>query len=121
MTALRKACGLMSEGFQEACLDVEVVVQTTLAEATAHDLVFAAKAAKDLDLWTSALQPLFDTDAVPEAKMETRRAHARSTRQVISDRILARSREVAKDKFPDRGPVQMALLQSFAKVEERCM
>ena len=26
MTALRKACGLMSEGFQEACLDVKVVV-----------------------------------------------------------------------------------------------
>ena len=26
MTALRKACGLMSEGFWEACLDVEVVV-----------------------------------------------------------------------------------------------
>ena len=71
MTALRKACGLMSEGFQEACLDVEVVVQTMLAEATAHNRAFATKAAKDLDLWTSALQPLFDTDAVPEAEMET--------------------------------------------------
>ena len=67
MTALRKACGLMLEGFREACLDVEVVVQTTLAEATAHDWAFATK---DLDLWTSALQPLFDTDAVPEAEME---------------------------------------------------
>ena len=70
MTTLRKACGLMSEGFWEACLDVEVVVQTMLAEATAHDRAFAAKAAKDLDLWTSALQPLFDTNAVPEAEME---------------------------------------------------
>ena len=121
MTALRKACGLMSEGFQEVCLDVEVVVQTTLAEATAHDWAFAAKAAKDLDLWSSALQPLFDTDAVLEAKMETRCAHARSTGQVISDQILARSREVAKDKFPDGGPIQTALLPSFAKVEEQCM
>ena len=53
--------------------------------------------------------------------METRCAHAQSTRQVVSDRILARSKEVAKDKFPDGGPVQMALLRSFAKVEERCM
>ena len=64
MTTLRKACGLMLEGFQEACLDVEVVVQKTLAEAMAHDRAFATKATKDLDLWTSALQPLFDTDAV---------------------------------------------------------
>ena len=60
----------MSEGFREACLDVEVVVQMTLVEATAHNRAFAAKAAKDLDLWTSALQLLFDTDAVPEAEME---------------------------------------------------
>ena len=70
MTALRKACGLMSEGFREACLDVEVVVQKTLAEVMAHDQAFAAKAVKDLDLWTSALQPLFDTDTVMEAEME---------------------------------------------------
>ena len=121
MTALRKACGLMSEGFREACLDVEVMVQTTLVEATAHNRAFVAKAAKDLDLWTSALQPLFDADAVPEAKMEIRCAHARSTGQVVSDWILAQSREVAKDKFPNGGPVRMALLQFFAKVEERCM
>ena len=64
MTGLRQACGLMTEGFQEVCLGVEVVVQKTLQEATAHDQAFTAKAAKDLDLWTSALQPLFDTDNV---------------------------------------------------------
>ena len=92
-----------------------------LAEATAHNWAFAAKATKDLDLWTSALQLLFDTDAVTEAKMEIRCAHARSTGQVVSDWILVQSREVAKDKFPDGGPVQTALLQSFAKMEERCM
>ena len=40
---------------------------------------------------------------------------------MVSDRILAWSREVAKDKFPDGGPVRTALLQSFAKVEEWCM
>ena len=78
MTTLRKACGLMSEGFWEACLDVEVVVQMMLAEATAHDRAFATKATKDLYLWTSALQPLFNTDAVMEAKMEIRCAHARN-------------------------------------------
>ena len=121
MTTLRKACGLMLEGFREVCLDVKVVVQMMLAEATSHDQAFAAKAAQDLDLWTSALQPLFDTDAVSEAEMETRRAHARVMGQVISDRILAQSREVAKEKFPDGGPIQVALLQSVANVEERCM
>ena len=93
----------------------------TLVEATSQDRAFAAKAAKDLDLWTSALLPLFNTDAVPEAKMETRRAHAQVTGQVVSDWILAQSREVAKDKFPDGGPVRTALFQSFAKVEEWCM
>ena len=71
MTALRKACGLMLEGFQKVCLDVEVVVQTMLVEAMSHDRAFAAKAAKDLDLWTSALHPLFNADAVPEVEMET--------------------------------------------------
>ena len=90
MTGLRKACGLMSEGFQQACLDVEVVVQKTIEEATAHEWAFTAKAAKDLDLWTSALQQLFDTDEVTEADMETQRAHAWHTRQVVSDRIPAR-------------------------------
>ena len=120
MTSLRKACGLMSEGFQQACLDVEVVVQKTLLEATAHDRAFTTKTAKDLDLWTSALQPLFNTNEVTEANMETQRAHARHTGQVVSDRILSRSREVAQNQFPDRGPFRAALLQSFTRVEEQC-
>ena len=47
MTGLRQACGLMTQGFQEMCLGVEVVVQKTLLEATTHDRAFAAK---DLDL-----------------------------------------------------------------------
>ena len=93
----------------------------TLVEAMAHDRAFATKAAKDLDLWTSALQLLFNTNAVMEAEMEIRCAHARSTGQVVSDRILVQSREVAKDKFLDGGPIRTALLKSFAKVEERCM
>ena len=55
MTGLREACGLMFQGFQEACLGVEVVVQKTILEATAQDRAFTAKAAKGLDLWTAAL------------------------------------------------------------------
>ena len=70
ITGLRQACGIMMEGFWEACLGVEVVVHKTLLEATAHDWAFTAKAAQDLDLWTSALQPLFDNDDVSEADME---------------------------------------------------
>ena len=103
MTGLRQACGLMMEGFQEACLGVEVVVQKTLQEATAHDQAFTAKAARDLDLWTSALQPLFDTGNISEADMEARRAHARETRQVVSDQILGRSRQATQRQLPDGG------------------
>ena len=44
MTGLREACRLMTEGFQQVCLDVEVVVQKTIQEATAHDQAFTAKA-----------------------------------------------------------------------------
>ena len=118
MTRLRKPCGLMTEGFRQACLDVEVVVQKIIEEVTAHDRAFTAKVAKDLDLLTSALQPLFDTDEVLEADMETRQAHTWHTGQVVSDRILGQSREVAQNQFPDGGLVQVALLQSFAWVEK---
>ena len=72
MTGLREACGLMFQGFQVACLGVEVVVQKTLLEVTAQDRALTAKAAKDLDLWTSALQPLFDTNSISEADIEAR-------------------------------------------------
>ena len=37
--------------------------------------------------------------------METRRAHAQHTRQVVSDWILSRSREVAQIQHQDGGPV----------------
>ena len=59
MTGLWEACGLMSQGFQEACLSIEVVVQKTILEATAQDRAFTAKATKDLDLWTAALSATF--------------------------------------------------------------
>ena len=98
MTGLRQACGSMTEGFEQVCLDVEVIVQKTTEEATAHDRAFTAKAAKDLDLWILALQPLFD-----------------------NDRILGRSREAAQNQLQDGGPVQVALLQSLAQVEAQCV
>ena len=69
MTGLRQACGIMMEGFWEACLGIEVVVQKALLEATAHDRAFTAKATQDMDSWTSALQPLFDNDDISEADM----------------------------------------------------
>ena len=102
------------------CLGVEVVVQKTLLEATAHDRAFAAKATKDLDLWTAALKPLFNTDDVSEANMEAQRAHARHTGQVISGQILGRSRQATKDQLQEGGPVQKSLLKSFAWVEVQC-
>ena len=120
MLGLRQACGLMMEGFQEACLGIEVVVQRTLLEATAHDWAFTAKATQDLDLWTSALQPLFDNDNISEADMEARWAHAWETGQVVSDRILAWSRQATQNHLPNGGPVQAALLESFARVEAQC-
>ena len=120
MTGLRQACGIMMEGFWEACLGIEVVVQKTLQEATAHDRAFTAKATQDLDLWTSALQPLFDTDDVSEADMEAQRAHARETGQVVSDQILGRSQQATQSHLPDGGPVWAALLESFAQVEVQC-
>ena len=50
MTRLRQTCGLMTQGFEEVCLGVEVVVQKMLLEATATDRAFTTKAAKDLNL-----------------------------------------------------------------------
>ena len=114
MTGLRQACGIMMEGFREACLGIEVVVQRTLLEATAHDWAFTAKAAQDLDLWTSALQPLFDNDDISEADMEAQLAHARETRQVVSDCILGQSQQATQSHLLDGGPVWAALLESFA-------
>ena len=70
MARLKEACGLMTDGFQQACLDVEVVVWKMIEDATAHNRAFTTKAAQDLDLWTSALQPIFDTDRVTDADME---------------------------------------------------
>ena len=125
MTRLRQPCVIMMEGFWEACLGIEVVVQKALLEVTAHDRAFTAK---DLDLWTSALQPLFDNDDVSEANMEAQRAHAQETGSwtpdggpVISDRILGRSRQATQQKLPDGGPVQAALLELFAWVEAQCV
>ena len=116
MTGLRQAFGIMMEGFWEACLGVEVVVQKTILEATAHDWAFATKAAQDLDLWTSALQPLFNNDEVSEADMKAGRAHAQETGQVISDQILGQSQQATQQKLPEGGPVRGALLESFAQV-----
>ena len=50
MKGLKEACRLMTAGFQQACLDVEEIVQKTLEEAMEQNWVFIATAAQDLDL-----------------------------------------------------------------------
>ena len=71
MEGLKVACGLMTEGLQQACLDVEVIVQKMLEDTTAHDWVFTKKAAQDLDLWTTVLQPVLHSDRASATEMET--------------------------------------------------
>ena len=57
---LKEVCSLMMTTFQHACLDVEVIVQKTLEEATWLNCDFTMAAAKDLDKWAAALQPVVD-------------------------------------------------------------
>ena len=44
MEGLKIACGLMTGGFQDACVDVEQVVRMTVEEATAQNREFMEKA-----------------------------------------------------------------------------
>ena len=68
----------MTEGFQKACLDVEVVVQKMLQDDTTHDWAFSEKDAQDLDLWTAALLLVLENNEVPAAEREKRWDHAHS-------------------------------------------
>ena len=112
IAGLREACGLMTEGFQQVCLDVEVVVRKMIEDAVSDD---RAKAAQDL-----ALRPIFDSDGVSETDMMNWVAYAWKTGQMISDRILGHSREVAQTQLDDGGPVQSTLLQSSTQVWKMC-
>ena len=76
MEGLKEACRLMTEGFEQACLDMEVVEQKTIEDAMANDRAFTVKTAQDLNLWTAALQLVLDSDGMSGAEMETRRNHA---------------------------------------------
>ena len=91
MAGLKEAFRLMTEGFQQACLDVEVVVRKTVEDVTAHNRALTAKAAQDLDLQTSALHPIFDSDGVSKADMMAQITYAWKTRQMVSNRILGHS------------------------------
>ena len=64
MMGLKITCSLMTGEFQQACLDVEHMVQKTLEEATAHNQAFTQVAAEDLDLWTAALRPVLESTGV---------------------------------------------------------
>ena len=52
--------------------------------------------------------------------MEARQKHTRQTTQVISDRILGHSCQMAKSHLSNRGPVWAVLTESFAQVETQC-
>ena len=71
MEGLKVACRLMTKGFQQACLDMEVVVQKTLEDNMALDQAFTEKATQDLNLWAAALWPVLDSDRVSATEMET--------------------------------------------------
>ena len=60
MEGLKEVCGMMTTGFQRACLDIEAIVQKTLEEATQLNRDFTVAAAQDLDKWTAALWPVLD-------------------------------------------------------------
>ena len=55
MEGLKITCELMNKGFQQACLDVEYLMQKTMEEATAQDWAFTQTTTENLDLWTTAL------------------------------------------------------------------
>ena len=80
---------------------MEVVVQKMLGDATAHNRMFTAKAAQDLDLWTASLWPVLDSEGVPAAEMEKWQNYAQETRQMISDWILSHSQEAVKTDLKD--------------------
>ena len=120
MEGLKEVCGLMTAGFQHACLDMEAIVQKTLEEATQLNRDFTATAAQDLNLWTAALQPVLDSAGVPAANMEVRQRHARQTGQEISDRILSHPSQMTGSQPGQEGLVRTALLESFTLVDMQC-
>ena len=76
---LKEVCGMMTTGFQRACLDVEAIVQKTLQEATQLNRDFTVAAAQDLDKWAAALRPVLDNAGVSDSYMEARQRHTRQT------------------------------------------
>ena len=103
MVRLRETCGLMTQGFHQAGLDVEVVVRKMIQDAMAHDWALTTKATQDLDLWTSALWPILDSEGVSEADMAEQVAYARKTGQMISNWILGLSQDFSAPWHPDLG------------------
>ena len=86
---LKEVCDLMMTGFQHACLDVEVIVQKTLEEATRINCDFTVAAAQDLDKWATALRPVLDNAGVSDSDMEARQRHTQQTRWEVSNWILS--------------------------------
>ena len=79
MEGQKITCELMTQGFQQACLDIKYLVQKTMEEARAHDWAFTQVDTEDLDLWTAVLGTVLKCAGVPVAKMEERWAYAWQT------------------------------------------
>ena len=117
---LKEVCGLMTTGFQRACLDIEVIMQKTLEEATQLNRDFTMAAAQDLDKWAAALRPVLDNAGVSDSNMEARQRHAQQTGQEVSNRILSLPNPMVTGLLTQGEPVRTTLLESFTVVNVRC-
>ena len=120
MERLKEVCGMMTTGFQHACMDVEAIVQRTLEEATQQNHDFTVVATQDLDKWATALRPVLDNVGVSDTDMEVRQRHARQTGREISKWILSLLNLMVTSLPTQRGPVKTALLESFTIINAQC-
>ena len=120
MEGLKEVCGMMTTGFQRACLDIEAIVQRTLEEATQQNHDFTMATAQDLDKWASALRLVLDNAGVSDTDMEARQRHTWQTRREISNWILSLRNPMVVSLLTQGGPVRTALLESFTVVNARC-
>ena len=120
MDGLKEVCSIMTTGFQHACLDVEAIVHRSLEGATQLNRNLTEAAAKDLDTWASALQPVLNSTGVLDTDMEVRRGHTQKTRWEISNQILSLPNPVVGGQQALGEPVKTALLESFAVANAKC-
>ena len=109
LQGLKLMCESMTQGFEQACLDVKHIMGKVVEKATAHDWEIVWSASADLDNWTATIKPVLECEGVPEAEMQKRKAHAWATGLEITKCILKCSQNIAKVEQAARGTVQSAL------------